>query len=565
MTSPSSYLLAEVRARNGLPSLQVTGEDGRSKALHSLYDPEKEACSLVNGYSYGGEGHIVVLGLGLGYHVVELARRFPEAELIIVEPSSDIYGVARGSGTIDALTDRATFIVGGSPSEALRKITRRQLEAGLKPISVFRFPASFSLFSDFFAPIEGSLQKATEVKLWDRLKYAKFTEEKVRVLLVDFDYFLTREVERAVVRAGHRVAAVTLRKGDTGEVIVSRLMKTILDFRPDFLLTINHLGFDEDGVLTSFIESIELPVASWYVDSPNLIIKSFKENVSSFTSLFLWDKGYIQDMQSVGFEAVHYLPLATDEKIFRPLGGRQKKGRAFACEVGFVGNSMVVPTEERLSKVDPEFHPLVNRLAEQCLRRRASFDEHMERLDEADRVRVDGLTVSSRVNLEAAVLWKTTQRYRLQCVEQLCGFDLQIHGDKGWKALLNGNGRVGKPLNYYKEVPVYYNRCIVNFNATNLQMGAAVNQRVFDVPACGAFLLTDHQEALGEAFEIGKEVIAFDEVEAISDLVRFYLRNPGEREAIAARGRKRVLQEHTYRHRLSHVIEQMRSRYSSGT
>jgi spore maturation protein CgeB len=548
-----------------LPSLQVTGEDGHTKALHSLYDPEKEACSLVDGYSYGGEGHIVVLGLGLGYHVQELARRFRDAELIIVEPSSEIYEVARACGAIDSLSDRAAFIVGGSPSEALREITRRQLEAGLNPISIFRFPASLALFRDFFTPIEAALEKATAVKLWDRLKYSKFTQERVRVLLVDFDYFLTREVERAVVSAGHHVATIPSRKGETSEVIVSRLMKSILAFRPDFLLTINHLGFDEEGVLTSFIESIELPVASWYVDSPNLIIKSFKENVSSYTTLFLWDKGYMPDMESVGFEAVHYLPLATDEKIFKPLGRRRKKGRAFACEVGFVGNSMVVPTEERLTKVDHELHPLVERLAEQCLRRRRSFDEHMESLDERDRARLTALPPSSRVNLEAAVLWKTTQRYRLQCVEQLFGFDLQVHGDKGWKSLLNGKGRLCEPLNYYKELPVYYNRCRVNFNATNLQMADAVNQRVFDVPACGAFLLTDHQEALGEAFEIGKEVIAFDEVEAIPDLVRFYLNNPGEREKIAARGRKRVLKEHTYKHRLNRVIEQMRSRYASGT
>ncbi len=154
MKASSIHLFTEVRARNGLPSLQVTGEDGQTKALHSLYDPEKEACSLVGGYSYGGEKHIVVLGLGLGYHVLELARRFPDAELLIVEPSSEIYGMARACGTIESLSDRATFIVGRSPSEALREITRRQLEAGLNPISIFRFPASFSLFSEFFTPEE---------------------------------------------------------------------------------------------------------------------------------------------------------------------------------------------------------------------------------------------------------------------------------------------------------------------------------------------------------------------------------------------------------------------------
>jgi len=307
-----------------------------------------------------------------------------------------------------------------------------------------------------------------------------------------------------------------------------------------------------------------MPVASWYVDSPNLIVKAFQENVSPYTTLFLWDKGYVSDMESVGFESVSYLPLATDEALFKPSGRKRKKGRVFSCEVGFVGNSMVEPTDERMAKVRPEFHPIVEGLAEECLRRRASFDELMKTMSVRDRNRVASLDPSARTDLEAAVLWKTTQRYRLQCIDALAAFDLRIHGDPGWKTLAIESGILSPSIDYYKELPRFYNHCKINFNATNLQMGAAVNQRAFDVPACGAFLLTDHQEALGEAFELGKEVIAFEEVEEIPDLVRFYLHNPGKREAIAAQGRKRVLQEHTYKHRLNRIIERMRSRYGSG-
>ena len=189
----------------------------------------------------------------------------------------------------------------------------------------------------------------------------------------------------------------------------------------------------------------------------------------------------------------------------------------------------------------------------------------MKTMSVRDRNRVASLDPSARTDLEAAVLWKTTQRYRLQCIDALAAFDLRIHGDPGWKTLAIESGILSPAIDYYKELPRFYNHCKINFNATNLQMGAAVNQRAFDVPACGAFLLTDHQEALEEAFELGKEVIAFEEVEEIPDLVRFYLHNPGKREAIAAQGRKRVLQEHTYKHRLNNIIEKMRSRYGPGT
>jgi spore maturation protein CgeB len=140
-------------------------------------------------------------------------------------------------------------------------------------------------------------------------------------------------------------------------------------------------------------------------------------------------------------------------------------------------------------------------------------------------------------------------------------FNAHIHGDDGWKELLNNHRSLRPSLAYYDELPLFYNLCKINFNATSYQMGAAVNQRVFDVPACAGFLLTDHQEALEEAFDIGKEVIVFEDPEEIPDLVRFYLDNPQKRQVIAASGRERVLTEHTYRHRLHRIVDQMRSRY----
>jgi spore maturation protein CgeB len=92
-------------------------------------------------------------------------------------------------------------------------------------------------------------------------------------------------------------------------------------------------------------------------------------------------------------------------------------------------------------------------------------------------------------------------------------------------------------------------------------MLGAVNQRVFDVPACGSFLLTDHQKAIEELFEVGKEIVTYKNVEEIPELVRFYLNNPDAREKIAMKGRERVLKEHTYKHRLRKIIEIMRARY----
>ena len=59
--------------------------------LHSKYDPEKEANNLIKDFKCGEKDIIVVLGLGLGYHLFGLAKNHPDNYFIIVELDNNIY------------------------------------------------------------------------------------------------------------------------------------------------------------------------------------------------------------------------------------------------------------------------------------------------------------------------------------------------------------------------------------------------------------------------------------------------------------------------------------------
>ena len=89
-------------------------------------------------------------------------------------------------------------------------------------------------------------------------------------------------------------------------------------------------------------------------------------------------------------------------------------------------------------------------------------------------------------------------------------------------------------------------------------MKAAVNQRVFDVPAAGGFLLTDFREQLAECFEPGREMVCYQEPGELPELAEFYLKRPELRARLARRARRRVLAEHTYRHRVAAMVETLR-------
>lgn len=566
MTIENGFTISVVETKSGRPSIRLVLSDGSQKSVHSQYDPEAEAKTIVDAFSFDGKGILIVLGLGLGYHLAELAKRFPEAAIIVVEGSPEIYelagkhgNAAEGQGEGEK---RVRFMVGLPADDAIKEITRFQMKTGMPPLAVFPLLPAISAFPDYYNPILASLKKTTSVRLWERLRYPKFKEEITRLALIDFGYFLTAEVEKAIRRLGHEVAKVPVKKGEEGEVIVSRLLSSILEFKPDMFLTINHLGFDEDGVLASFFKSIEMPAASWFVDSPNLVIKAFDKNVSPYVSIFLWDRGYISDMKAMGFESAGYLPLAADTDVFKPLKLSHKDVKRFSSDVGFVGNSMVEPVAEKMEKVPGDMHPLVERVAQHLSSSRLSFDESLRGLNRYEKENIKALSVHERLDFEAAVLWRSTLLYRLSCIETLKEFNPGIHGDNGWHKLLNRDFSVKPPLNYYRELPLFYNACKINLNATNLQMGSAVNQRVFDVPACGAFLLTDDQDALGELFDMGKEVVTYKNREDIPELLKFYLSNPQERKRIAEQGRERVVREHTYIHRIKVLIDSMKKRYS---
>ncbi len=554
--------LTLVDTRKGKMSLKVTCADGSVKTLHSIYDPVAEAGSIVDAFHFDGKGILVVLGLGLGYHVSELTRTYPDAEILVIEAAHAIYDLAREHGP--EVKGRVTYITGVSPDTALSTITEYQLKKGMVRLSVFALSSAVSAFPDYYKSLLEKLNRTVAIGLWDRLRYSKFQGDKVKVLLIDTGYFLVREAEKALQSLDHEVLRVPVGKGTKGEMIIARFMEAIVHFRPDFFLTMNHLGFDEEGVLTGFFTSIEMPVACWYVDSPRLIVQAFNKNVSPWTSLFLWDKSYREDMESMGFDAVNPLPLGTDESLFKPVRARKyrKMLGKYVCHAGFVGNSMVDPVNEWMGKVKAGLHTIINDAADEIAHSGKSRGEIMSVIPVKEREKLKGLSEKEKMDFEAAVLWKATLHYRLSCIKELEDFGLSIYGDHGWAGLINAK-KTGlfPPLNYYRELPFFYNACVINFNATSRQMTEAVNQRVFDVPACGAFLLTDHQDSLNELFHVGTEIITYKQKEEIADIAAYYLRHAGQREAVAVRGRERVLKDHTYRHRLRSMIQNMRRRY----
>jgi spore maturation protein CgeB len=108
--------------------------------------------------------------------------------------------------------------------------------------------------------------------------------------------------------------------------------------------------------------------------------------------------------------------------------------------------------------------------------------------------------------------------------------------------------------------------CMKVFNATTVNLNVHscsgmgldsqpdfVNPRTFELAACGAFQLVDDRTLLPDLFT-PDEVVSFRRTEDVPHLIRRWLQDAAGRRDHAEASRRRVLRDHTYRHRLQELL-----------
>ena len=81
--------------------------------------------------------------------------------------------------------------------------------------------------------------------------------------------------------------------------------------------------------------------------------------------------------------------------------------------------------------------------------------------------------------------------------------------------------------------------------------------RDFEAPMSGALYLTGDLEELHEFYEVGKEVLTYQNEDDMLDQVRYYTAHSTEAEVIRAAGLKRAQHDHTYQKRFYDLFARM--------
>ena len=371
-----------------------------------------------------------------------------------------------------------------------------------------------------------------------RLDYPRFQRPQLSVLLLEGHYHLVGELKRALEANGHRVSCVPV--ASTADTMLRNVLVGLTQNQPDFVLSINYLGFDEEGALGSILETLEIPLAVWFVDSPLFILRGCPVPAPTVSYLFSWERTLVPLLKKNC--PAQYLPLASDPKAFSGSSMSNAQGIAF---VGDSGLRAQAKWSKRLKASDKK---TVDKLANQ-VRQRSETHFYAE-IFRTNQHAVDQL---------AAATWQANTNLRTQFVK---AFDtITLYGDEGWETVAPNVDLQPGPT-YGPQLSQLYRQTAINLNITSLQMPTAVNQRVFDVPVSGGFLITDAQNDVFELFG-EDELVTWSTIEEATDKTQFYLRHPARRHALIERGQKRVLAQHTYQHRAADLVQVMQTQFGA--
>jgi spore maturation protein CgeB len=380
------------------------------------------------------------------------------------------------------------------------------------------------------------------------LGYQKFQNPPHRFLFLKYDYFLQHQLLSEIRRQGHEAIELEIPRQLPAEEVLRLVLGKLVEFKPDALIALNNMGLDKQGIILGVLGEFTFPVIIWYLDNYRFTGPYLTKPAPETTIIFSSDKALRNTLEETGFSNAFYLPLATD--ITYSTIRYDDRYASLRDKVTYVGGTFskmikhfyVDVYEALYTEWQPDLTAIMQREG------RISVDElfapYQERFP----------NLESYYHFMAYVVFRETRDYRVGRLSNLVDEQLVVFGREDWSNYLPGEV-LQPPVQYSLETPNVYRNSGINLSLTTFQQETALNQRLFDVPLCNGFVLTDWRESLADHFELDEEVVYFKNDEDLLEKVRYYLKNPSAREPIVQKARERILREHLMEHRVKTMLE----------
>ena len=438
----------------------------------------------------------IVFGLGAGYHIDALFET-GDYEVGVVEPSAQAFRTALAARDISKLISRLSSLEVGQQLDP--NIEAQEAELLIRP-------QSQALYGDYSTRVKqaffgkrglevlrpniavlGPLQGGTLAITEYATRGLASLQQRARALDVsgfakgyhEFEKFVREPIRQRTL------------EGNYVEMVSQVVLEAVNERPIDILLCMPQAPLS--GRVLTELRNRGVITALWFTED-YLRFSYWREMSHFYDFVFPIQRGACIDaIRSAGAGEVHYLPMACDPIVHRPLTLSQEERERWGSKISFVGagyhnrQQIFATLAEAPFKLWgtewPSCRPFDRMLQENG--RRISSDEYVKIFNATD----------ININLHSS--------------SERDGVD---------------------------------------------PTGDFVNPRTFELAAAGCFQLVDQRSLLPELFEPGKELVTFESAAQMREQIDHYLAHPEERHTFVERARQRVLSEHTYAHRMREML-----------
>lgn len=494
--APPSLELQDSKA--GPPTVRADGV-----YLHSRYNPVEEAARFIDSANLEPERPVLVVGLGLGYHVAELLRR--GYEVAVAEPGEGVAGLAYegpaadldflfGVGGVGEFSSSAAFvelckklpqILVHPPTARLHPAYIEEVEQAVGAAQLKGQRMSIAVVGPMYGgslPIAGYLANA-------------FESLGHNTVFIDASsaWPLYQEIDRSV-ESPHATKQLT---NGFVNVLAEWTYARVIQFAPEICIVLA-----QAPVSPEFPERLRkrgIVSAFWFVENWRHM-DYWRSVAPAYDFFFHIQPGeFEQRLTSAGCSHHAYVQTGCDPDVHRPVTLTEEEKAEYAADISFAGAG----------------YPNRNQL--------------FAGLTDYD-LKLWGVNWTGR-DLQARVC-RPEERFTPETFNKIVA---------ATKINLNLHSSTAHP-------------------GVDPQCDA-INPRVFEIAAAGGFQLCDPCQGLASFFDFKTELPVYRDLAELRRLIDHYLAHPEDREAITQCARERALRDHTYVQRAEAMLNAILSAY----
>lgn len=338
------------------------------------------------------------------------------------------------------------------------------------------------------------------------------------------------------------------------------LEKKLLRRQYDFLFSVNFYPY-----ISEVCNIFQIRYICWTVDCP--VMELYSNSITnSWNRIFLFDAAQYAAFSSRNPACIFHLPLASNPGRWNAViqNASLSDQRRYSSDISFVGSLYTEKCPYNRLKSAPDYlsgyldgimaaqqkiygyHFLEELLPDSIV---DSFKEHLpgfyiplENFIRDDRAAMVQLYLDTKISANE----------RIQIMKLL--------GSRYPFCLYTGSDTTGLPVKNcglaktLTEMPLIFHYSKINLNITAKSIRTGLPLRIYDILACGGFLITNYQAELTNYFVPGTDLEYYTSEDDLLSKVEYYLAHEKDRQEIAHNGLQKMIQFHNYPERLLQMI-----------